>query len=269
MRVNAFAETMPAQIGERNFVLSGRQLFSGGHAESIGPRPSMEDASAIIGEFAGAGTQYYAVFDGHGGKEISLYCANNLHRIIARNLKDQDISVEDAITQSIEEINSSISAKYPNAGSTAAIVLIINNIVYCANVGDTRILLIENGKVSRCSYDHKATDPAERKMVLDLGGQIVQGRVNGVLMLSRAIGDYVVGPGISCKPSIKRMRRRDGMKIVIACDGVFDVIDDDTVGAAVNRYTNTQEAARNIKDMALHRGTSDNVTCVVINLTPK
>ena len=59
------------------------------------------------------------------------------------------------------------------------------------------------------------------------------------------------------------------MKVVIGCDGVFDVLDDETVGGVVDRTQNPQEAARTIKDMALERGTTDNVTCVVINLTPK
>ncbi|OHT07810.1 Protein phosphatase 2C 1 [Tritrichomonas foetus] len=266
---NVFAQTMPSPTQDRNFVLSGRQLFSGGHAEEIGLRSSMEDACAIIGEFAGAGTQFYGVFDGHGGNEVSLYCANNLHRVISRTLKDEDITVEKAIINSIEEVNKGASSKYPNTGSTAAIVMVVNNIVYCANVGDTRILLVENGKTTRCSYDHKASDPAERQLVLARGGQIVQNRVNGVLMLSRAIGDRVVGPGLSCEPFIKRMRRKDGMRIVIACDGVFDVVDDETVGSLATRHSNTQEAARVIKDLAISRGTTDNVTCIVINLTPK
>lgn len=282
-----FSKTTPLPLEEKNAIISGRQIFSAGHAETIGLRNSMEDACACIGEFAGANTQYYAVFDGHGGSDVSQYCANNLHRIISRILKVEEITVENAITKAISQINTSVSTKFPECGSTAGIVLIINNVIYCANVGDTRILLIDKDepqspsksprkpttqrsiKVTRCSVDHKASDPSEREKVQQLGGRIIQGRVNGVLMLSRAIGDASVGPGLSCEPYIKRIRRKDGMKMIIACDGVFDVLDDDTVGAMVDRFSNTQEAARTIKDTALERGTTDNVTCLVMNLTPK
>ena len=56
----------------RSFVMGGRQLFPGGHAEAKGRRPTMEDACASCGEFAGPRTQYYGLFDGHGGKEVAL-----------------------------------------------------------------------------------------------------------------------------------------------------------------------------------------------------
>ncbi|KAK8899554.1 hypothetical protein M9Y10_001870 [Tritrichomonas musculus] len=283
-----FSQTQPETVQERTLIVSGRQIFSTGQSDTIGVRSSMEDACSIIGEFTGANTQYYGVFDGHGGNEVSTYCANNLHRKINRILKEKEITVEKAITEAIEEINQEALSKFPDAGTTAGIVIIINNIVYCANVGDTRILLIEKAdnsqspgqrgrrgwkptppKVTRCSYDHKASDPQEKEKVLERGGHVIQGRVNGCLMLSRAIGDAAVGPGLSCEPYITRMKRKDGMKVVIACDGVFDVLDDETVGSVADRIQNPQEAARTIKDMALERGTTDNVTCVVINLTPK
>lgn len=283
-----FSQTQPETAPERTAIVSGRQLFSAGQSDTIGVRNSMEDACAIIGEFTGANTQYYGVFDGHGGNEVSTYCANNLHRSISRILKEKDITVEKAIKEAIEEINQEVLSKFPDAGTTAGIVLVINNVIYCANVGDTRILLVEGSnspqspgvrgrrgwkptppKVTRCSYDHKASDPEEKELVLQRGGHVFQGRVNGCLMLSRAIGDAAVGEGLSCEPYQTKMRRKDGMKMVIGCDGVFDVLDDETVGEVIDRIPNPQEAARTIKDMALERGTQDNVTCVVINLTPK
>ena len=183
-----FNQTQPETPVERTAIVSGRQIFSAGQSDTIGVRNSMEDACAIIGEFAGANTQYYGVFDGHGGNEVSTYCATNLHRSISRILKEKDITVEKAIAEAIEDINQEALTKFPDAGTTAGIVMVINNVIYCANVGDTRILLIEGSnnpqspgqrgrrgwkptppKVTRCSYDHKASDQAEKELVIHRG----------------------------------------------------------------------------------------------------
>ncbi|KAH0790766.1 protein phosphatase 2C [Histomonas meleagridis] len=260
-----FFDKTPAN--NKTLVTSGKQMFSCGHAETIGVRNTMEDASAIIGEFAGVGTQYFAVFDGHGGSNVSAFCANNLHLEISRNLKTE-ASVEKAIENAFKRANDAAS-KWPCEGCTAAIAIIIQNTIYCANVGDSRVILVENGHATRMTYDHKASDPTERDLVNQRGGVVINGRVNGILMVSRAIGDAELGDACSCQPYIKKSHRKDGMKMVIACDGVFDVMTDEDVAQIASSCSNTAEAARIIKDESIKRGSLDNVTCIVINLTPK
>lgn len=259
----------PSEPLEKNYILIGRQIYSGGHAESIGPRPSMEDACVIVGEFAGPGTQYYAIYDGHGGSEVSIYCANNIHRIIQRLLRTET-NMDEIITKAIKEVHETVSPKWPTVGTTAALAFIMQNQVISANVGDSRVILIsEAGVATRLSYDHKASDPEERKLVIERGGHMINDRVNGILMLSRAIGDGALGNAISCEPYIQHARKSNGMKLILACDGVWDVMDDQTAADFAMKYQNPAEAARIIKDEALARGSQDNVTCVVVNLTPK
>ena len=258
----------PRDESYRNFIVCGRQLYSCGHADSIGQRTTMEDATSIIGEFAGSGTQYFAIFDGHGGPDVALYCADHLHRVIAHMLKENG-NVEDVIVQAFAEVNKKAAAQHQYIGCTAAVVLVMQNIVYAANVGDSRIVLVENGRAVRISVDHKTSDPEEAKRVIERGGHIVQGRLEGVLAVTRAIGDGALAPAISCEPHLKRFKRRDGTRLIIACDGIWDVIKDEEAAEIIKKRANAAEAARVLKDEALQRGTTDNVTCVVVNLTPK
>lgn len=69
-------------------------------------------------------------------------------------------------------------------------VLIIDNILICANVGDARAVLCRNGKAIDLSIDHKASRPDEQERIKKQGGYIVFGRVLGRLAVTRAFGDF-------------------------------------------------------------------------------
>lgn len=68
--------------------------------------------------------------------------------------------------------------------------LITPNEIYCANAGDSRTVMAEYGNATDLSKDHKPDLPEERSRIIKAGGEVVDGRVNGALALSRAIGDF-------------------------------------------------------------------------------
>lgn len=77
-----------------------------------------------------------------------------------------------------------------NAGCTANVVLITQTTIYCANAGDARSVLCENGKALPLSKDHKPELQLERKRITAAGRRVIAGRVDGTLAISRAIGDW-------------------------------------------------------------------------------
>ena len=120
------------------------------------------------------------------------------------------------------------------SGTTAIVVLIKNNKVYCGNVGDSRAVVCIQGMTFQLSYDHKPSNDLEQKRIVDAGGWVEFNRVNGNLALSRALGDFAFKrnqsklpkdqivtayPDISCFEITK-----DAEFIVIACDGIWDVM---------------------------------------------
>ena len=77
------------------------------------------------------------------------------------------------------------------AGCTACVVLITGDSIYCANAGDSRaVLATKSGKVIELSHDHKPENPGELARVKAAGGFVEDGRVQGVIAVSRAIGDW-------------------------------------------------------------------------------
>jgi protein phosphatase 2C family protein 2/3 len=86
------------------------------------------------------------------------------------------------------------------AGCTAVVCIITKTEVICANAGDSRAVLSIKGKARDLSIDHKPTLPGETNRIIRADGEVSSdGRVNGTLALSRAIGDFEF-KNLSMKP---------------------------------------------------------------------
>jgi protein phosphatase PTC1 len=89
-------------------------------------------------------------------------------------------------------------------------------------VGDARIVLCRNGKALRLSYDHKGSDENEGKRIANAGGLILNNRVNGVLAVTRALGDAYMKDLVTGHPyTTETVIQPDADEfIILACDGV-------------------------------------------------
>ena len=78
------------------------------------------------------------------------------------------------------------------------------------------------------SQDHKGTDFAEIERIKSGGGILFDGRVGGSLAVTRALGDHSLkSNGVIAKPYIQKHLLKTGDKfLIIACDGVWDVLED-------------------------------------------
>ena len=105
--------------------------------------------------------------------------------------------------------------------------------VICANAGDSRTVLAKNGIAVDLSVDHKPDDVNEMRRIQNAGGFVEDGRVNGMLALSRALGDfeYKNNPMFKAKdqvvsafPDVKIVPiTSDAQFVLLACDGIWDV----------------------------------------------
>lgn len=95
-------------------------------------------------------------------------------------------------------------------------------VLYTANVGDARIVLCRSGKALRLSYDHKGSDENEGKRISNAGGLILNNRVNGVLAVTRALGDSYMKDLVTGHPYTTETVIQPDLDefIILACDGV-------------------------------------------------
>lgn len=113
---------------------------------------------------------------------------------------------------------SSSSTAIPKLQETAT----RQRVLYTANVGDARIVLCRNGKALRLSYDHKGSDENEGKRISNAGGLILNNRVNGVLAVTRALGDSYMKDLVTGHPYTTETVIQPDIDefLILACDGV-------------------------------------------------
>ncbi|KAJ5629837.1 hypothetical protein N7528_003494 [Penicillium herquei] len=141
-------------------------------------------------------------------------------------------------------------------------------VLYTANVGDARIVLCRNGKALRLSYDHKGSDENEGRRITNAGGLILNNRVNGVLAVTRALGDAYLKDLVTGHPyTTETVIQPDADEfIILACDGLWDVCTDQEAVDLIRNIQDAQHASKVLVDHALARFSTDNLSCMVIRL---
>ncbi|KDN46803.1 PP2C-domain-containing protein [Tilletiaria anomala UBC 951] len=141
----------------------------------------------------------------------------------------------------------------------------VRRVLYTANVGDARAVLCRGGKAIRLTYDHKGSDAQEAKRITDAGGFVMNNRVNGVLAVTRSLGDssmkeFVVGAPYTTET---RLTEEDSL-LIVACDGLWDVVDDQDAVELVKDVQDAQEAADLLLKHALQNFSTDNTSVMVV-----
>ncbi|CAD7082370.1 unnamed protein product [Hermetia illucens] len=208
-----------------------------------GWRVNMEDSHThILSLPDDPGTAFFGVYDGHGGASVAQYAGKNLHKFIVKR-PEYKTNIEVAMKQAFLDIDDAMvydeACADQMAGSTAVVVLVKDNRLYCANAGDSRAIACVNGEVQSLSIDHKPNNEEESKRINDGGGWVEFNRVNGNLALSRALGDFVFKRNALKKPEEQivtaypdvqtREITEDWEFIVLACDGIWDVMSNEDV----------------------------------------
>jgi len=210
----------------------------------------MEDAHISEATFT-SNSSLFAVFDGHGGAEVAKFCGKYFGPTLKKNPKfanetdiagalvDTFLEMDTLLTmpehrQELLSLKNEAGDGESMAGCTANVVLIFKGKIYCANAGDSRCILWGAArKVVELSTDHKPDLPVEKERISKAGGFIIEGRVNGNLNLSRALGDleYKKNPQlqpweqlISGKPDVEvRDLKSDDNFLVMGCDGIWEI----------------------------------------------
>lgn len=228
-----------------------------GFGEVKGTRSTMEDTIILRKK---NNFEIFAVLDGHGGRETANIVSHFLPEYI------NVFSVEE-IKNSLKKIDGILHKSEVRDGSTLVLVMKQDDRIICCNIGDSRALLVKfDGSTVPLTCDHKPTDRSEFNRIRDRNSYISDGRIGGILAISRAIGDFVI-PGISSEPDIHCHKiESDDYRLVLACDGVFDVLTNEEVGMIASEKQTATYVAYKIKMKSYSRLSQDNISVIVIDL---
>eukprot|EP00727_Mastigamoeba_balamuthi_P008069 m51a1_g3883 putative ptc1p (262) ;mRNA; f:45411-46647 len=243
-----------------------------------GYRRTMEDAHTVVDKFAGHDDcGFFAVYDGHGGKSAAEYAAGHLHKALERLLvaaggSQQQPVIGDLLKRAYLEVDRAMleaGVQYPGCAAASVVVRSVNGQrwLHVANCGDTHVVVIRDGMAVRLTTEHKAGVPEEDAAIKAKGGFINNGRVNGMLAVTRSLGDHAMKEFISGEPSVKEYRLLPSeTHLIIACDGLWDVVTPEECVPVVASETDMARAAKELLSRALKAGTTDNVTIITIAL---
>ena len=216
----------------------------------------------------------FCVMDGHGinGHLVSRYLMKYINLFFKNNKKmNASNQNEDSIYQRLKKSDyhilrrlfrhaerdlhkkSKIDANL--SGTTCVMVAQIGDRFICANIGDSRAIMIKTGnEIVPLSIDQKPDDPEESKRIVQNGGEISQyeedgeksgpyriwkkGEVYPGIAMSRSVGDFIA-TSLGVVPEAKFIEEKidqDCKFIVVASDGIWEFLDNKRVGEIVMPY---------------------------------
>ena len=175
-----------------------------------------------------------------------------------------------------------VKRKIERSGSTCVVVLLTPTHIICANAGDSRALLRRDNRSLPLSFDHKPSNLPEQERIGAAGGFVKAKRVDGDLAVSRGLGDFsfksltelsphkqkvIFAPDILVYP---RDKAHDEF-ILLACDGVWDVANNEQCGDLVQQVFDEGETdlglvVEEVLDSCLEKNSRDNMTMILVCL---
>lgn len=226
----------------------------------------------------------YGIYDGHGGKFVSKYLSKTLphfflkkdtvYPLSSKYIKDTFIFVQETLQKNYET-----AADF--CGSTCLLIIeykIEGKLqLDIMNLGDSRCVISKKNIGQTITKDHKPNWPDEKRRIQKMGGEIYFDGADwriGDLSVSRSFGDLDSKPYISCIPDIYRYKisHREQF-MIIACDGLWDVINtQDATNFIIsqcydlesNRINKKTNIAKMLAELALKKGSTDNVSVIVV-----
>lgn len=225
-----------------------------------GLRPNNEDAYV-----ADPAHKLFLVADGMGGQESGERASGLAAEIIPRVVCDRLAAHEDAsqaVRRALAVANDAIvqagQCMPPGRrmGTTAVVAVQQDGKVYVSGLGDSRAYLIRGRRVEQLTVDHSVAQ------ALVASGALTAEEARGSPwqhVLHKFLGCAELTEGAEVRPFTPEA----GDRLLLGTDGLTNFLTDEDLAQAT-QWVDPQQWADYLVDLALKRGSRDNVTCVVI-----
>lgn len=235
-------------------------------------RSEMQDVTVVEPSFGPDGSRsLVAVFDGHGGADGSKLASDFVVQAVGNEIgrRDPREIFEDAFTAS-DMVFEGDSVMFQ--GTTALVVVLERlgdvKLLHLANVGDSRALLASTTSDPMIIHPlHTPDNAVEVERITTSGGFVARGKVNGMVSVTRSLGNLPMKEIVLSDPFVTTITLTGTETwLVLACDGVYDVMSPESVVAACSRAASAQQAAEAVVKEAIDLGSTDNVSVITVKL---
>jgi len=204
----------------------------------------------------------FCVCDGMGGQAAGEVASAIAVQTIAQEAPEHaddtllGAAVEAANAKIIESV--ALGEGQPGMGCTASAVVVEDDKIAIAHVGDSRIYLLRDGRIARETKDHSFVEE------LVLAGEITpeEARVHPQRsVITRALGN---DPEMYADHFTLDAIRGD--RIIICSDGLSSMVTDDDIESIAVSCATPKGAAEQLVSQALQEGGHDNVTVIVVDI---
>ena len=212
----------------------------------------------------------FALADGMGGHKkgevASKLAVDNIIKFLKDNLvQNNNIKIDyidDIIKQAYNNVNLIIYDKsinnieYEGMGTTLTTAIIYKDLLYVANVGDSRCYLLKDNKFSQITVDHSVVQELiEAKIITEEEAKNHPRRNH----ITRAIGtdELVI-------VDIFKHKINTGDKILLATDGLVGFVDDKIIKDTINKNEEISNLTQELIDVANEISGKDNVSVILI-----
>lgn len=242
---------------EDNFYFNGKFLDA----------QSRDHAAAFV-SVPSESIQVYGVFDGMGGEamgeEASLIAAQALSER-RKAASSENSAVRDAVLEAVGDANERICElmlqnQKKRSGSTFAAVHIDSDKVSVFNVGDSRVYLFRDGKLTQLSEDDTFV---QRLINLDVITPEEAKTHRDRHKLTQHLGifpdEMVIEPHIS-----EEIPLHEGDRLLLCSDGLYDMVSEEQISDILSSDAGCADMTTQLTAAALANGGADNVTSIVI-----
>lgn len=212
----------------------------------------------------------FALADGMGGHKkgevASKLAVDNIIKFLKDNLvQNNNIKIDyidDIIKQAYNNVNLIIYDKsinnieYEGMGTTLTTAIIYKDLLYVANVGDSRCYLLKDNKFSQITVDHSVVQELiEAKIITEEEAKNHPRRNH----ITRAIGtdELVIVDIFKHKINV-------GDKILLATDGLVGFVDDKIIKDTINKNEEISNLTQELINVANEISGKDNVSVILI-----
>lgn len=205
----------------------------------------------------------FVVADGMGGHKAGDYASRYATDAVVESISaNSETDIKKIITKAVEDANSLVFKKsaenedFRGMGTTLVIAAISGDELTVANIGDSRLYLIEGSSIKQLTQDHSLV--AEMVRMGQIDEQEARRRPDKNI-ITRAIGISEVIHADFFKSKVKSKEY-----VLLCSDGLSNMLEDSEMLSAVTSSDPLEKKTSMLIDLANQKGGKDNISVIII-----